>query len=292
MEKHIERFRRFLVAERNASENTVAGYLKDIQQFRLYLEERRPGLSVEGVDAAAVRGFLSVCHLKKFSGSTLERKLAALRCFFRFLCREKVLRKNPARGIPAAKKEKNIPVVVPVDDIFRLMESSEGDGILALRNKAMLELFYASGLRISELVSLNRQDMDFTGRLLRVKGKGNKERIVPFGTKAREALEAYGVKAETWAKRPRDEKALFLNKDGRRIGVRGVRKIVEARLRRTNPATTWSLYMRRIFLAPCFITVFPTLTCPSPATATFPWCRTARMVVALNTFSMEMFSFP
>ncbi len=235
MQNHIEQFKKFLTAEKNVSENTLAGYMNDLGQFQRYLRERRPDLSLEGIDVAAIRGFLSFCHLKKYRGSTIERKLASIRSFFRFLCREDVLKKNPARTISGIKKEKNIPVVVPIDDVFKMLDSPTKDEFISLRNKAILELFYASGLRISELVSLDLNDCDKNTRLIRVKGKGGKERIVPFGKKALAALEAYLSKTNT-LKPGKDEKALFLNRNGKRISVRWVRSVVEANLRRTNPA--------------------------------------------------------
>lgn len=234
-EKHIEQFHQYLIVEKNASQNTITSYLNDIEQFHQFLQERRPNREMKDIDGAAIRGFLSQCHLKKYSGSTVERKLATIRSFFRFLCREKVLKTNPARGIPGVKKSKKIPVVVPVDDVFRLVDSPKGSGFLPLRNKAILELFYASGLRISELVSLDRGDFDEGDRLVRVKGKGNKERIVPFGKKARDALECYISKVDGLNFK-KNAKALFLNRSGERISVRGVRKMVETHLRQTSPA--------------------------------------------------------
>ncbi|MBI5187193.1 MAG: tyrosine recombinase XerC [Nitrospinae bacterium] len=235
MENHIDRFHKYLLAEKNASENTIAAYMNDIRQFNGYLRERRPGAAADEIDSAAVRGFLSQCHLKKLMGTTVERKLAAIRAFFQFLRREGIMKKNPARSIPGVKKIKTIPVVIPIDDVFKLLQAPEGDGFLASRDRAILELFYASGLRISELVSVDREDFDSHGRLLRVKGKGGKERIVPYGKKAEEAMNAYLSKRNE-CNLGKDEKALFINRSGKRITVRRVRYIVEAHLLKANPA--------------------------------------------------------
>jgi integrase/recombinase XerC len=235
MENHIEQFHKYLMAEKNAPENTLAAYMNDIRQFQAYLRERRPGVGAKEIDVAVIRGFLSHCHLKKFTGSTVERKLAAIRAFFHFLCREGVLEKNPARSIPSVKKTKSIPVVIPIDDVFKLVQAPAGDGFLAMRDRAILELFYASGLRISELVSVNQANFDTSNRLLRVMGKGSKERIIPYGQKARDALNAYLSKRKE-CHLGKDEMALFVNRSGKRITTRGVRYIVEGHLRKVNPA--------------------------------------------------------
>jgi integrase/recombinase XerC len=221
-------FLRHLERERNASAHTVRAYREDLEQFAAHLRselgrEARP----REVDHLMIRGFLAELHRRGLRRGSAARKLAALRSFFRFLCREGRLDKNPARALVAPRLERRIPSPLAEEEMSRLLEVP-GDDPAALRARALLELLYATGIRCAEGVALDVPDIDLEARMIRVLGKGSKERIVLFGTRARAALRAWlGARARL---RPRTD-AVFLNARGGRLSDRSVRKILERRVR-------------------------------------------------------------
>jgi integrase/recombinase XerC len=221
-------FLRHLEKERNASAHTVRAYAKDLDQFAGHVDEElgregRPG----DVDHLMVRSFLARLHrlgIKKVSAS---RKLAGIRTFFRFLCREGVLDRNPARAILQPRLERRIPGHLDEAEVAGLLDLPAEDDA-SRRAQALLEMLYATGVRCSELVGMDVADVDLSERMVRVLGKGRKERVVPFGTRARDAVLAWlEVRARV---RPRAE-ALFLNARGGRLTSRSVQRILAARLR-------------------------------------------------------------
>jgi integrase/recombinase XerC len=221
-------FLRHLEQERNASPRTVAAYGDDLAQFSEYVtgelgREARP----EDVDHLLIRAFLAELHRRGLKKSSSARKLAALRTFFRYLCREGRLASNPAKLLLTPRREKRIPSVLEEPQIERLLDVP-GSGVEVLRARAILELLYASGIRCAELIALDVEDLELEGRSARVLGKGSKERIVLFGGRARDALRAWlAARAEL---RPRDS-ALFLNRRGGRLSDRSVRSLVAARVK-------------------------------------------------------------
>ncbi len=228
MQAAREAFLRHLERERNASPRTVRSYGDDLAQFARHLErelgrQARP----EEVDHLSIRGFLAELHRRGLRKSSSARKLAALRSFFRYLCREGRLSANPARLLLSPRREKRIPSVLEPAQVERLLEVP-GEAMAAVRARAVLELLYATGVRCAELVSLDLGDLDLEGRSLRVLGKGSRERVVLFGEPARQALRAWlGVRASL---RPRSE-AVFLNARGGRLTDRSVRALVARRVR-------------------------------------------------------------
>jgi integrase/recombinase XerC len=219
--------------ERGASENTVMSYENDIEQFYGYLRgpDKKP-LDLSAVDNLDIRGYLA--HLAKLGlrRSSAQRKLASIRSFFKYLYREGMVDKNPAKLVATPKKEKLQPEFLSVDNAILLVESPGTDKAAARRDRAILETFYSSGLRISELAGLDRDDVDFSSGVVKVLGKGNKERLVPLGSKAAEAISAYiGAVDAGPAGRPATEPdggvPLFVNRSGARLSVRGVRRVVE-----------------------------------------------------------------
>ena len=185
MKQAVASFLRHLDRERNASVHTVRAYGEDLRQFCSYVE-RVHGRSARPaeVDHLLIRGFLADLHehgLKKVSAA---RKLATLRTFFRFLCREGVLDKNPARALLSPRLERRIPTHLDEAQVDRLLDVP-GSGDAALRARAILEMLYATGIRCSELVGLDLPDVDLSARMVRVLGKGRKERVVLFGGRAR-----------------------------------------------------------------------------------------------------------
>lgn len=227
MKRALEAFFRHLAAERNLSSHTLRAYRLDLEQFvahaRKHLgREARP----QDVDHLLIRSFLAHLHQAGLKKASASRKLAALRTCFRYLCREGVLRKNPSRPLQSPRAERRIPDHLEeseVDHFLALNPEKDAD----LRTVAIFELLYATGIRCSELVGLDVDDVDMSARMVRVLGKGDKERIVPFGAPAQRALSAY-----LRSRRPPlpGTAALFTNHRGGRLTDRSVRFIVHRRL--------------------------------------------------------------
>jgi len=221
-------FLRHLERERNASVNTIRAYGEDLAQLADYLarelgREARP----EDADHLLIRGFLAELHRRGLKKSSSARKLAGLRTFFRWLCREGRLETNPARTLATPRLEKRIPSVLDEAEVASLLEVS-GEGLEPVRARALLELLYATGIRSAELVSLDVGEVDLGARMVRVLGKGRKERVVLFGGRAKEALSRW--LAERARLRPKTD-ALFLNARGGRLTDRSVRALVARRVK-------------------------------------------------------------
>jgi integrase/recombinase XerC len=289
MMQAIERFLEYLRSVRNSSPLTILHYGKDLAQFAAYLSP--PGARTPAPAAIThqiIREYISHLHGRRLAKSSIARKLASLRSFFKYCVREGLLKENPARLVASPKLPKRIPSVLSAEEmnIFlnqlsemgrsapaelarkrglrRISSPSAGpqpareDGTLLLRRDgALLELLYAAGLRVSELTGLNLADMDRKERVLRVRGKGNKERIVPYGSKAQEALEAYWPVRELLLRQsheprpaafspdrrpaePPHAQAVFLNYAGRRLTQRSVGRILKKYARLVN--VNWDLH--------------------------------------------------
>ena len=221
-------FLRHLERERNASPHTIRAYAEDLAQFSSYLQ-RELGRSPRpaDVDHLLARGFLAELHQRGLRKSSSARKLAGLRSFFRYLCREGRLTANPARALQTPRQEKRIPAVLDEAQAASLLELP-GDGTAAVRGRAILELLYGTGIRCAEAVALDVHEIDIAARMVRVLGKGRKERIVLFGRRAEAALSAWLV--ERGKLRPRTD-ALFLNARGGRLSGRSVRTLVATRVK-------------------------------------------------------------
>lgn len=230
MEKSITLFRRWLEVEKGYSPHTIDGYLRDLAEFERFLGDKH---DIRGVGAADVRGFV-VSLYGKNSGATVGRKLSALRTFFRYLQRSKIIDIDPLAGVAGPKVGRAIPVFLTVDETFALLESPARQDTFMERDRAILELLYSTGMRVSELVSRDLADLDFNEGMLRVRGKGGKERLVPVGRPAIEALHGYFpsrslLLQERAAKgKGADERALFLNSRGGRLTTRSVERFVRA----------------------------------------------------------------
>jgi integrase/recombinase XerC len=227
MEEAVAAFLLYLDRERNASPHTVRAYGDDLAQFRRHLRDEL-GLEPEpkDVDHLVIRSFLARLHTNGVKKVSASRKLASLRAFFRFLCREGVLERNPARLLRSPRLERRIPGRLEEEEVAVLLDVP-GDGDAALRARALFELLYATGIRCSELVGLDLPEVDFDARTVRVLGKGSKERIVPFGLRAADAIQAY-LPARSRTK-PRED-ALFVNAKGGRLTDRSVRDILGRRV--------------------------------------------------------------
>lgn len=249
MRAAIEEYLTFLKGEHNASAHTLRSYRVDLGQFLAYLQERAGAggeLSPVAVDHITIRGFLARLHGWRLAKASVARKLATLRSFFRFLCRQGHLTANPAKLVQGPRLPVRMAPHLSVDEVFQFLEAPPRSAtehgskvpkeaqILRVRDLAILESFYAAGLRIGELVGLNRPDVDLQQGFARVRGKGRKERIVPIGQKARTAIRAYlDVRDRLrprMAEGPKDSEALFLNRRGGRLTERSVSRIVLKRL--------------------------------------------------------------
>ncbi|MCX5708465.1 MAG: tyrosine recombinase XerC [Candidatus Omnitrophica bacterium] len=216
MDRLIEKFVRYLEIEKNYSTHTILNYRLDLNDFLKFLGET----PVESVDYLLLRKYLAVLKEKKLGSRSMARHLSALRSFFKFLTREGFLKTNPILSVSSPKLDKHLPQFLTEEEVTRLIESSLAKDEMGLRDRAILETFYSTGMRISELVSLSQEDLDFIGGVVKLKGKGKKERIAPIGDKAISSLRDY------LEKRKKQTSAVFLNKRGTRITDRGVRNIV------------------------------------------------------------------
>jgi len=232
VEDLIRVFIESLAVEKGFSDNTCRGYRNDLEQFLNYLAQNRRArgsgpIDIDWVDNLTIRGYLGYLH-KRNKKTTIARKLSALRSFFHFLVKRGVTEENPAESILTPKQEKTIPSYLPVDEMFRLLDSISTSGMLDLRNRAIFETLYSCGIRVSELVGLNTLDVDFRQALIRVLGKGSQERIVPIGKNALAAITTYrqvlqrecGISEEVSG-------PLFLNKNKGRLTARSVARILD-----------------------------------------------------------------
>jgi integrase/recombinase XerC len=277
MKPAVEKYLQYLRSVRNSSLHTIINYSNDLEQFIAYLNApgtRPPRL--KKITHLEIREYLGHMHEQKLEKSSIARKLAALRSFFKYCVREGMLKENPARLVPTPKLPKRIPSVLSAEEMNGFLnhlavmkpgdaaaggslpsgtrssnrvkgnaaEGAVSEGLLLRRDRALLELLYAAGLRVSELTGLNVEDIEQKERVLRVRGKGNKERIVPYGSKAQEALEKY------WPIRERllldgglaaaPSGAVFLNYAGRRLTQRSVGRIVKKYVKLVN--INWNLH--------------------------------------------------
>jgi integrase/recombinase XerC len=275
MKRATDKYLEYLRSVRNASPHTVANYGKDLAQFLAYMSP--PGTEAPGLSKIThqmIREFVGHLHENGLEKSSIARKLAALRSFFKYCVREGYLKDNPARLVPTPKLPKRIPAVLSAEEMSGFLDQLAGskqvkgsrnrkkedalvtvpenglvkleDSLLVPRDRAILELLYAAGLRVSELTGLNLVDMDEKDQILRVRGKGNKERIVPYGAQAAEALKAYWplrdrlLHENAGAQSKPDLQAVFLNYMGRRLTQRSVGRIVKKYAQLVN--INWDLH--------------------------------------------------
>jgi integrase/recombinase XerC len=239
MENLLAQFFEHLRYERNVSEHTLRNYAIDLGQFYDYLApldartgERTREVDIHQIDHITIREWLATLHSANKKKTSIARKIASLRTFFQFLVREGIVELNPARLVNTPRLEKKLPNHLSVEDAVRFIETPDVSTDLGKRDRAILELLYGTGVRVSELVKLNLRDIDFKGKLVRVTGKRRKQRIVPFGDPALHALlhyltEARPVFLNNAPASERDEEAVFLNYQGTRITTRSVGRMID-----------------------------------------------------------------
>ncbi len=236
MNEEIKKFINHLKFERNFSEETCRGYLADLLQFFDFLDkEFEPGKkhAAKDVDVLSVRSFVGFLHKTKKKKSSIERKIVSLRSFFKYLCKEGSLTANPAAAITLPKKDKRLPKYLSVDEIFHFLNSPDRSSQTGKRDSAILELLYATGIRVSELVGLNLNDIDFKEMTIRVIGKGKKERFLPYGSKALDSMKDYLLAFSKIREKGHSPDAFFLNLRGGRLTSRSVRRIVDKHIKQT-----------------------------------------------------------
>jgi integrase/recombinase XerC len=230
MKELIRDFLRWLTVEKGYSQHTIAGYQHDLLEFVVTIGA---DASVQSVDASTVRHFVVSLHGKN-NAATVARKLSALRTFFRYLLRQKVVAADPLVGISGPKTAQLIPVFLTVDEVFVLLETPNVKDSFMTRDRAILELLYSTGMRVAELVSRDVEHLDFETEMLTVRGKGNKERLVPVGRPAREAVQAWLPDRQHLMEERAgrglllEKEALFLNSRGSRLTTRSVERMVRA----------------------------------------------------------------
>jgi integrase/recombinase XerC len=239
LQKLVRKYAEQLRNGRSISAHTLRNYLSDLAQFQRFLIERELALGenasidVRKVDVHVVRAYLAWLTRDR-KKSSMGRKLAALKGFFRYLIASKQIDKDPLRLIHSPKQEKPLPTFLSVDDVFQLLGGIKINSELDVRDRAVLEVFYSCGVRVSELVGLNWADIDFQLGIIRVVGKGSKERIVPIGDVALTALQSYGQEQrKKWRSSGTGETPVFLNNRGERISTRSIARVVEKWLKRT-----------------------------------------------------------
>ncbi|MEA3279963.1 MAG: site-specific tyrosine recombinase/integron integrase [Thermodesulfobacteriota bacterium] len=234
LNNRIKIFIESLSSEKGYSENTCRAYAHDLEEFLCFIAENRfagkkknvDKIMADEVDGMMIRGYLGFLH-KRNRKVTIARKLSSLRSFFRSLVKHGVIQDNPTDTILTPKQSKTIPAYLTVDDMFRLLDSLKANTLLGLRNRAIFEALYSSGLRVSELAGMDTFDVDFTNHVVRVSGKGSKERIVPVGEKAIDAIKVYREKLQKEKSIKTDKKGpLFLNKNNGRLTTRSIARIL------------------------------------------------------------------
>lgn len=233
MQRYIDKFIRYLEIEKNYSKHTILNYRLDLEEFALFLRPQRQEsdpasgaaskaqeTDVAKIDYLSLRRYLAALKQKNIVARSIARKISCLRTFFKFLTRESIIKDNPALLLSSPKIDKRLPVFLSEEEMFRLLEAPKNDTPLGLRDRAIFEALYSTGMRISELVSLNYDSIDYISGVVKVQGKGKKERLLPIGDKAIAAIRKY-LQA-----RAGNDKGLFLNHRGGRLTDRGARVIL------------------------------------------------------------------
>ena len=225
MQRFIDKFINYLKVEKNASPHTITNYSFDLNSFGQFLGDK----DISGLDHLAFRRYLAEMRAKNYSKRTIARKLAALRSLFRFLYREGYIKTNPITAVFTPKLDKKLPKFLDVGKVTKLIQAPSEATAGGLRDRAILETLYSTGIRVSELVGLDIDDVDFISGVVKVLGKGSKERMAPIGETALGAIRRYLDKRGE--RRAREKDAVFLNKSGTRLTDRSVRRVVDKYIR-------------------------------------------------------------
>lgn len=245
MQSATARFLRYLEVERNASELTIKSYREDLELLKEYFADSTGAVPQPAeLTTQALRGYVAAMTEADYAKSSIARRLASLRSFFRFCQREGLVEDNPAKPLRNPRKQRKLPHFLSSGELDKLLKAPPADQPLGLRDRAILETMYSAGLRVSELVGINDGDLDLAEGIIRVRGKGRKERLAPIGSYAKQAIVRWQKKRQLAAGVPTDESApTFTNKFGRRLTTRSVGRMLEKYLKitgldlRTTPHT-------------------------------------------------------
>jgi len=252
MKKEIKKYLRYLKIERNASPHTITSYKNDLNQFAdfcgRYFEKDENQLRLDVIERITIRLWLGELSERGLAKSSIARKVAAIRSFFKYSFKRGFIEQNPAHLLIVPKKKKTLPKTANYEDLNRMMELAEGKSAESAQHRAILEVFYGTGIRLSELVNLNQEDINFRLNQIKVLGKGAKQRIVPLGKQAQKALKNHlKTKSQLYGKRTDKDarKAVFLAASGQRIYPRAVQRIVKDYLQRASEVTQKSPHVLR-----------------------------------------------
>ncbi|MDF2502302.1 MAG: xerD 2 [Anaerosporomusa subterranea] len=226
MESFVSEFINYLAVERGLAQNTLESYGRDLRQFQAYLQESKIDF-MKDLNRSTILTYLNNLQTNGKAVSTISRNLAAIKSFYQYLVRERYLEKDPAAHLESPKLEKKLPKVLSVYEVEELLKQPNALLPAGLRDKAMLELLYATGIRVSELISLNISDVNLDMGYIKCYGKGSKERIVPLGSIAAKCVQDYLGKGRTKLVRTYEEAALFINHHGNRLTRQGFWKIIK-----------------------------------------------------------------
>lgn len=252
MKKAIDKYLRYLKIERNASPHTITSYETDLSQFLTFcsahFEEEEEELNPNLIERITIRLWLGELSERGLAKSSIARKVAAVRSFFKYCFKRGMVEQNPAHLLIVPKKDQPLPKTANAEDLSRMMELAEGNTPESAQDRAILELLYGTGIRLSELVSMNEEDINFTLNQIKVLGKGAKQRIVPIGKRAKEALQRHlNTKTELYGERTDEDafSAVFLAANGQRIYPRAVQRLVKDYLQRASEVTQKSPHVLR-----------------------------------------------
>ncbi len=220
IERYVAKFFNYLKIEKDVSVHTLTSYQVDLRQFREFLG----ATGLAEVDQLVLRRYLALLKARNYSRATIARRISFLRTFFKFLCREGLLKANPLTGVMTPRRERKLPKFLTAEEAGRLLEAPAAEG-LGRRDRAVMETLYSTGARVSELVGLNVSDVDFFGGVIKVLGKGKKERLTPVGERALASIREY--LNERRRPREREREPLFVTRSGKRLNVRDVRRIID-----------------------------------------------------------------
>ena len=224
MEEDIVKFLGYIKDEKKLSKNTLESYQRDINQYKEYIDENK--IDYEKANHENIVNYLDYLKDLNKKPSTISRHLASIRLFYQYLQKNRIVDEEPTRGIQSPKIEKKAPSILSSQEVSLFLEQPKGEDLKSMRDKAMLEIAYATGMRVTEIISLNVEDIDLTASLVTCKS-ANKQRIIPLGKMSLKALEEYMLKARNGLIKDENEKALFVNINGKRLTRQGFWKIIK-----------------------------------------------------------------
>lgn len=229
LDSAVSEFINFVKIERDYSHHSITAYAKDLSELLIYADTEKYPDDIKSIDFFALRGFVASLYDRSLSKASIERKISSIKSFFKFLYRKGILEENPARMLKFPKKEKKLPTVFNIDDIFKLLDTADTSTPMGLRDGLILEMLYGTGARVSEIAGLNVTDVDIKGERILIRGKGKKERIVPISSQVAAMIKKYyeGIPAILATGRQVADDAFIINRLGGRMTDRTIRRIVE-----------------------------------------------------------------